>query len=101
MVGRCAERVESAASARLRGFAEEVGEAFLGVEVADLETEAHLGLLTRLSPRRRDDGRTVLRTEEDVGRCGSGESLVWAKPEVVEKGERKPVFEITPEERGA
>jgi hypothetical protein len=34
----------------------------------------------------------------DLGRCGSGESLVWAKPEVVEKGECQPAFEITPEE---
>ena len=74
---------------------------FLGVEMAELETEAHLGLLTGTAARWENDGRTALRAEEDVGRCGSGEALVWAKPEVVEKGECQPVFEITPEERGA
>jgi len=85
----------------LRGFGEEVGEVFLGVEMAQLETEALLGLHTGPSARWRNGGRADLRAEMDLGRCGSGEPLVWAKPEVVEKGERKPVFEITPEERGA
>ena len=95
------ERRAAGGPVGLRGLGEEVGQALLGVEVEYLETEVQPEELAGSSVRRRARGGTDLAPEEDLGWCGSGESLVWAEPEVVDKGERKPVFEITPEERGA
>jgi len=53
--------------------------------MADLETEAQPALCTGPSPRWGNDGRIDLGAERDVGRRGAGESLVWAKAEVVER----------------
>jgi hypothetical protein len=79
---------------RLCGPADEVGQAPLRVEVADLRNgEPQRGLLARSTARQRHRNGGQFRAEVDLAGRGCGESLVREEPEVVAQRDGEPAFE--------
>jgi len=92
-------RADVGAGVWLRGLANEVRQAMLGVEIADLERRRELDVLSGLATWRRHgvevSGATV---EKELGRRGSTKSVMRSQPDVVVERDGQPALEVGPQE---
>jgi hypothetical protein len=89
----------SGETALLRGFADEVGQLPIGIEVVDLEGRWEVAPLTR-PPARGWNGIEVSRppAEQQLGGCGSAEPAMRAKPHVVIEHDAESALEVVLQE---